>query len=159
MLDNIRIAQSSIQGYGGFATRPLRKGARVVEYLGERITKEESLRRCEAQNWFIFGLDEEFDLDGNVPWNPARFINHSCEPNCEAFCEDGAVWIVALRDIRPGEEVTFNYGYDLIDYEEHVCRCGVPGCIGYMVAAEFFELIRKRNQERASQEEAREKNS
>ena len=147
MVDNIRVSKSGIHGYGGFATRPFRTGARVVEYLGERITKEESFKRCQAQNWFIFGLDEEYDLDGNVTWNPARFINHSCQPNCEAVCDEGHVWIVALRDIRPGEEVTFNYGYDLIDIDEHRCRCGASGCVGYMVAEEFFEQARKRQAE------------
>jgi hypothetical protein len=140
--DNIRIGPSPIHGQGGFATRFMPRGARVGEYAGERITKAESLRRCEAQNWFIFGLDDEFDLDGNVEWNPARFLNHSCAPNSEAVCEDGRVWIVALRDIRPGEEITFNYGYDLADYEEHPCRCGAPECAGYIVAEDFFTQIR-----------------
>ena len=143
-LDNIRIAPSPIHGRGGYATRLVPKGARVIEYAGERITKAESLRRCKAQNCFIFGLDEEFDLDGNVEWNPARFLNHSCAPNCEALCEEGRVWIVALRDIQPGEEITFNYGYDLVDYQEHPCRCGARCCVGYIVAEDFFARVRCR---------------
>ena len=143
-LDNVRIAPSAIHGQGGFALRFLSKGACVIEYVGQRITKAESLLRCEAQNWFIFGLDEEFDLDGNVEWNPARFLNHSCAPNCEAVCEDGRVWIMALRDIQPGEEITFNYGYDLADYEEHPCRCGAKECAGYIVAEELIEYLRNK---------------
>jgi len=142
MLENIRIAPSPIHGQGGFATRFLSKGAPVIEYVGERITKAESLRRCEAQNWFIFGLDEDFDLDGNVECNPARFLNHSCAPNCEAVCHDGRVWIVAWRDIQPSEEITFNYGYDLEDYEEHPCQCGARECVGYIVAQDFFAHIK-----------------
>jgi uncharacterized protein len=142
MLHNVHIAPSPIHGQGGFATRFLSSGARVIEYTGERVTKAESLRRCQAQNWFIFGLDEEFDLDGNVAWNPARFLNHRCAPNCEAVCEEGRVWIAALRDIQPGEEITFNYGYDLVDYEEHPCHCGAPECAGYIVAEVFFAHIR-----------------
>jgi SET domain-containing protein len=142
--DYVRIGLSSIQGQGGFATRFLAKGVRIIEYAGERITKEESLRRCEAQNWFIFGLDEQFDLDGNVEWNPARFLNHSCAPNAEAVCEEGHVWILALRDIQPGEEITFNYGYDLIDFEEHPCQCGSSECVGYIVAEELFSHIKSR---------------
>jgi uncharacterized protein len=141
--DNIRVGPSPIHGQGGFAARFVPKGAHVSEYAGERITKAESLRRCEAQNWFIFGLDEEFDLDGDVEWNPARFLNHSCAPNSEAVYEDGRVWIVALRDIRPGEEITFNYGYDLADYAEHPCRCGAPECVGYIVAEDFFTQIKR----------------
>jgi SET domain-containing protein len=142
MLDNIRIGPSPIHGQGGFATRRIPKSEHVIEYAGERITKAESLRRCQAQNWFIFGLDEEFDLDGNVEWNPARFLNHGCAPNSEAICEDGRVWIVALRDIRASEEITFNYGYDLDDYTEHPCRCGAPECVGYIVAEDFFAQVR-----------------
>jgi hypothetical protein len=142
MLDNVRIDKSPIHGQGGFATRFMPKGAHIIEYAGERITKAESLRRCEAQNWFIFGLDEEFDLDGNFEWNPARFLNHSCSPNSEALCEKGRVWIAALRDIRLGEEITFNYGYDLDDYAEHPCQCGAPECVGYIVAEELFIQIR-----------------
>jgi hypothetical protein len=140
--DNIHIGPSPIDGRGGFAARSIQRGERVVEYAGEKISKAESLRRCESQNWFIFGLDGEFDLDGNVEWNPARFLNHSCAPNCEAVCEEGRVWIIALRDISPGEEITFNYGYDLTDYKEHPCRCGAPGCVGCIVGEEFFEHVR-----------------
>jgi hypothetical protein len=81
-------------------------------------------------------------LDGNVPWNPARFLNHSCDPNCEAEPDGGRVWIVARRGIRAGEEITFNYGYDLQDYREHPCRCGAADCVGYIVAAEFFEHVK-----------------
>ena len=136
---------SLIHGTGGFARRDVGAGTRVIEYVGERITKAESLKRCEADNEYIFTLDDEHDLDGNVPWNPARFINHSCAPNCEAELDEGRVWIVALRDIKAGEELTFNYNYDLVDYRQHPCRCGAPVCVGYMVAEEFFEHVRVQN--------------
>lgn len=136
---------SLIHGTGGFVRRDVGAGTRVIEYVGERITKAESLKRCEADNEYIFTLDDEHDLDGNVPWNPARFINHSCAPNCEAELDEGRVWIVALRDIKAGEELTFNYNYDLVDYRQHPCRCGTPVCVGYMVAEEFFEHVRVQN--------------
>jgi len=134
---------SPIQGMGGFARTGIPRGTRVVEYIGERITKSESLRRCEGNNEFIFSLNDEQDLDGNVSWNPARYLNHSCAPNCEAELQDDHIWIVATRDIPAGEEVTFNYGYDLVDYREYPCRCGVPGCVGYIVAEEVFEHVLK----------------
>jgi uncharacterized protein len=143
-LENIRIGPSQIHGQGGFAVHIIQKGARVIEYVGERITKEESLRRCEANNWFIFWLNDEFDLDGSVASNPARFLNHSCAPNCEAIVDDGRVWIVASRDIQAGQEITFNYSYDLTDLEEHPCRCGAPNCVGYIVAEELFDHVRRR---------------
>jgi len=132
---------SPIHGRGAFAREPIGKGTHVIEYVGERISKSESLRRCEQDNGYIFALTAEEDLDGDVPWNPARLINHSCAPNCEALMEDGRIWIVAVRDIRPGEEITFNYRYDLVDYRDHPCHCGAPNCVGYMVAEEFFEYV------------------
>jgi SET domain-containing protein len=143
MNDCIRVGPSRIHGQGVFAQAAFLPGARVLEYLGEKISKAESARRCESQNWYIFGLDEEFDLDGNFDWNPARYVNHSCAPNCEAVFDAGRVWITATRDITPGEEITFNYGYDLEDYKEHPCHCGAPECLGFIVAEEFFEQLRR----------------
>jgi uncharacterized protein len=134
---------SKIHGAGGFARSDIPAGTRVLEYRGENITKKESLARCERNNEYIFALDDEHDLDGNVSWNPARFLNHSCEPNCEAALEDGRIWVVSVRNITVGEELTFNYGYDLEDYREHPCSCGASGCVGYIVAEEFFEHMRR----------------
>jgi hypothetical protein len=141
--DNLVIGPSPIHGMGGFASRALARGERVVEYTGEKITKAESLGRCEAGNWFIFSLDDEFDLDGNTAGNPARWLNHSCAPNCEAQYLDGRVWITARRDIAAGEEITFNYGYTLDEYREHPCRCCAPACAGWIVAEEFFDYVKK----------------
>jgi len=142
---NVVFRSSPIHGTGGFATIDIPAGTRVIEYLGEIITKQESLARCERGNEYIFAIDEEHDLDGNVDGNPARFVNHSCEPNCEAQFVDGRIWLVAIREIRAGEEVTFNYGYDLCDYREHPCHCGAKTCVGYIVAEEFFEHVRRRS--------------
>jgi uncharacterized protein len=134
--------ESAIHGTGGFAKRDIPAGTWVVEYTGERITKDESLRRCESGNEFIFSLNDEWDLDGSVPWNQARFLNHSCEPNCETERIGERIWVIAARDIRAGEELTFNYGYCLEDYREHHCRCGATGCVGFMVAPEFHEHVK-----------------
>ena len=145
--DLIVIRESPIHGRGAFAKRSIPRGQRVVEYLGQRISKRESLRRCERNNEYIFALNDDEDLDGNVPWNPARFFNHSCAPNCDAELQDGRIWIIARRDIQPGEEITFNYGYDLEDYRDYPCRCGSPQCIGYIVAKEFFHHLPPRESE------------
>jgi SET domain-containing protein len=141
--DVLRIGPSYIHGLGGFAETNLPSGATVVEYTGERITKAESLRRCEQGNWFIFALDDEFDLDGNVAANPAGFLNHSCAPNCAAERRDNGIWMVALRNIKAGEEITFNYGYTLDEYREHPCHCGAATCAGYILAEEFFDHVTK----------------
>jgi SET domain-containing protein len=137
---------SSVHGLGAFTTGLIRAGAEFVQYSGEKITKAESLRRCEADNTFIFQLDDDWDVDGNVSWNPARFLNHSCAPNCDAELIDDEIWIVARRDIAVGEELTFNYGYDLEQYRDYPCRCGASECVGYIVAEEFFPLLRQRQQ-------------
>jgi len=134
---------SRIHGTGVFARADIPAETRVLEYVGERVDKEESERRRKAGNFFVFIVTDEFDIDGLVDWNPARFINHSCAPNCEAREEDEHIWIYALRDIKAGEELCFNYGYDLQDYEEHPCRCGAPNCLGFMVAEEHFEDVRR----------------
>ena len=144
--DLVLFKPSLIHGTGGFAARRITCGERVIEYVGERISKAESLKRCEASNEYIFTLNDEFDLDGSVDWNPARLINHGCTPNCEAVLEHGQVWLLALRDIGTGEELTFNYNYDLVDYREHPCFCGAAECVGFMVAEEFFEHVRWQRQ-------------
>ena len=140
----LQFRTSAIHGTGGFAAEPIRAGTLVIEYIGEKITKAESVLRCEAENAFIFELDDEWDIDGAVEWNSARFLNHSCAPNCDAELIDGHLWIVARRDIAAGEELTFNYGYDSEDYQEHPCACGAPECVGYVVAEEFFPMVRRR---------------
>lgn len=136
---------SLIHGIGGFVRTDLKAGTRVVEYVGKRITKQESIECCRQGNEYVFRLDEETDLDGSVDWNPARYLNHSCGPNCEAELIEGHIWIVALRDLRAGEEVTFDYGYDLEEYRKHPCHCGAPQCAGFIVSAELRDAVRKKS--------------
>ncbi len=140
----IEFRSSSIHGTGAFARRTIRKGTRLIEYIGRKISKAESAQLLDAQNEYIFDVAEDFDLDGNVGWNPARHINHSCSPNCEAQNEEGRIWVIAVRTIRPDEEITFNYGYDIADYRDHPCCCGAPDCVGYIVAEEFLDTVRER---------------
>ena len=133
---------SRIHGMGGYARKYIPKDTYVIEYLGEKISKEESERRCEADNRYIFTYDDEHDLDGSVDWNLARWINHSCDANCETIDDEGNIWIAALRDIQAGEELTFNYCYDLDDFRAHPCRCGSSKCVGYIVAEEHHDKVR-----------------
>lgn len=135
--------RSMIHGRGIFATRLIRKGTKVIEYLGEKIDKEESNRRglalFEASKSsggaavYIFDLNDEWDLDGDKPFNHARLINHSCEPNCEMVNEDDRLFLYALEEIPKGTELTFDYGYDIEHFRDHPCRCGKPTCVGYIV--------------------------
>ena len=146
MASLVQFKNSPIHGTGGFASQSIPKGSRIIEYVGEKIDRAETLRRCEANNEYLFYLDENFHLDGSVSWNPARFLNHSCAPNAEAAWQAGLIWIVSLRAIPAGEEITFNYCYDLEDYRDYPCRCGSLDCVGYIVAEEYFSLLRLRHQ-------------
>jgi uncharacterized protein len=146
--DWLEIKSSTIHGTGVFTRTPIPNGKRILEYVGERISKTESVRRCEQGNPYIFSVSDEFDLDGNVDWNPARFINHSCSPNCEAQLIRKRIWMVALEPIPAGAELTFNYGYDLDEYKDYPCRCGSPNCAGYILAADLVGQIKKPAQQR-----------
>jgi len=132
---HIAVKQSRIHSTGIFAKKDIPEGTRIIEYVGERITKAESDRRAdiplekhkknsEHGAVYIFQLNKRHDIDGHVPYNTARFINHSCDPNCETDVIRGHIWIIALRDIKKGEELAYNYNYDIEDYEDHACRCG-----------------------------------
>lgn len=140
----VRFTDSPIHGQGGFAKCDIAAGTRLIEYVGERIDKAEAQKRCEDDNRYIFYIDETWDIDGNVAWNPARLMNHSCAPNCETEVDEdeGRVWIQALRNIKAGEELAFNYCYDLTDYLDHPCRCGASECVGFIVAEEHFDQVR-----------------
>ena len=152
------IRNSSIHSRGVFAARDLRKGERVIEYIGERITKAESERRAnvrmeEAANdgggaVYIFTLNKRHDIDGNVEWNPARLINHSCAPNCEAEISRGRIWITARRAIPAGAELSYDYGFDLDSWDEHPCLCREENCIGYIVGRQHWPKLRRILRER-----------
>jgi len=152
--DLCEVRNSVIHGSGVYAAQDIVEGARVIEYVGEYISKEESERRAwdqfakhEENNdaaVYIFTLNDKWDIDGNVPWNTARLINHSCDPNCEAWTEEDQIVIYALRDIKEGEELTFDYGFDIESYEDHPCLCGSDNCIGYIVSQEQWPELKKR---------------
>ncbi len=136
---------SRIHGRGMFATKAIPRGTRIIEYVGERITKAEGFRREELRQRraarggdgciYTFEVNRTVDIDGRVLWNTARYINHSCRPNCESQIVRGRVWIVALRAIKPGEELSYDYYYDYDHYLEHPCRCGAVDCAGYIIKA------------------------
>ncbi len=139
------VRSSSIHGLGGFAARRIRKGTRIIEYIGERITSEEADRRyagdpSEHPHVLLFVADKRTVIDAAVGGNEARFINHSCEPNCKAFTEKKRIFIYALRTIEEGEELTYDYnltrdGRDDAETEKrYACHCGARTCRGTMLA-------------------------
>lgn len=143
-LDAIEVRESPIDGKGAFAVRPIPKGTRIVEYAGERITHQEADKRydedaMEHPHTYLFTLDKKTVIDATVEGNQARYINHSCEPNCEAVTEDGHVYIEALRDISIGQELTYNYHleykgrYRAEWRERYACHCGTVSCRGTLL--------------------------
>ena len=139
----LEFKQSSIHNYGAFAVKPIRKGARIIEYVGRPLTKKKAQAALQDGNAYVFTINKHFDIDGEVPWNPARFINHGCEVNAESDVEDDRVWIIATRNIKKGEEILYNYNYDLEDAFDNPCYCGSKNCIGYMVGEEYWPKLRK----------------
>lgn len=138
-----KVKRSSIHNRGIFAKADIPNDSPIIEYVGEKITKAESRRRGDAlmekskktgcAAVYVFTLNKRYDIDGGKGRNPARYINHSCDPNCEAYIIRGRIWIYSLRDIKAGEELTYNYGFDADTWDDHPCRCGSKRCIGYIV--------------------------
>ena len=139
------LRKSPIQGQGAFATRRIRKGTRIIEYVGERISPDEADRRYDdaamkCHHTFLFSVSKRTVIDAGVGGNDARFINHSCAPNCEAIDERGRIFIEAIRTIEPGEELTYDYAYERDGTEDedwerlYKCKCGAPTCRGTILA-------------------------
>jgi hypothetical protein len=139
-----RVRRSKVHGLGAFATTRIRKGQRITEYLGERMTHKQADERHEGKleddnHTFLFIVDRGVVIDGGVNGNDARFINHGCDPNCESVIEKRRVFIEAIRAIAPGEELKYDYsiGRDKDDPpnvdEIFACRCGAANCRGTML--------------------------
>jgi SET domain-containing protein len=132
---------SPMQGLGAFATRHIEAGTRLIEYAGERLNPDEADARYpdvegERHHTFLFAIDDDIVIDAAVGGNEARFINHSCDPNCDAVVEDGRIWIETVRDVEPGEELAYDYAYTLEERHtpaakrRYPCSCGAKSCRG-----------------------------
>ena len=137
----VRVGPSHIAGQGLFAGQEITRGTKIIRYIGEKITHEESERRLAAGNVYIFGLDERYSIDGSTHKNTARYINHSCDPNCHTEQCGRIIWIVAIRDIQAGEELTYNFGYELNDEPPEPCHCGTSSCYGYILDPRYWDHI------------------
>jgi SET domain-containing protein len=136
------IRSSDIHAAGCYTTTPIKKGTMVVEYTGPLITKDQGDKRYEGREYtYLFGMDDGRVIDGH---GMAAFINHCCDPNCETDEIGGKLWIIALRDIKAGEELS--YDYCLWDGEEDdpaPCYCGAKSCRGTMYSEEEVERLAK----------------
>jgi SET domain-containing protein len=138
------VKRSGVHGYGAFATRDIKKGETLDEYLGDRITHAQADKRYEDHDendnhTFLFIVDKKTVIDAGIGGNDARFINHKCDPNCESEIKKGRVFIIATKKIAKGEELGYDYqiGREKDDPENvdeiYACRCGSPKCRGTML--------------------------
>ena len=139
------VRPSGIEGRGAFATRHIDPGVRLIEYAGERLTPAAAEARYPdleggRHQTYLFAIDDDVVVDAAVNGNEARFINHSCAPNCDAVIDGGRIWIETVHDIEPGEELAYDYAYVL--NERHTpaakrrfpCQCGAATCRGTILA-------------------------
>ena len=151
-----KVKKSKIHGHGIYANDNIKKGSKIIEYIGEKISKSEGNRRSEKRlkkylnsdisgSVYIFELNSRYDIDGEPLYNKARYINHSCDPNCEVEIINGHIWIVAIKNIKKGVELSYDYGYefDKDDYMDHICKCGKSKCIGYIISSDDWAKYKK----------------
>lgn len=147
-----RVRRSGIQGRGAFATTRIRRGTRIIEYTGELISPEEEARRynnngVDRHHTFLFAIDENVTIDATRRGSTAKYINHSCDPNCEAVNDNDHIFIEAIKNIQPGVELTYDYGFEhdgesLAELRRlYPCHCGAKNCRGTIVS---IKVRRKR---------------
>ena len=141
----IQVRRSGVHGKGVFAVTDIAEGETIIEYVGEIISWDEAQAKhphdpSDPNHTFYFHIDEQHVIDGKVGGNSSRWINHACDPNCEADEVDGRIFIKALRNIPAGEELHYNYGL-IIDERytprlkaEYPCWCGSASCRGTLLA-------------------------
>ena len=147
--------KSSLHGSGLFANCDIKKGEQVIQYIGDKVTKKEGDKRADKQikkaqknkkngMVYVFELNKKYDIDGGVARNYARFINHSCDPNCEVEITNNEIWISSIKKIKQYTELTYNYGYPFdSDFEEHICKCGSKKCVGYILSDDDWPKLKK----------------
>lgn len=166
----IRVQESPIHGKGVYATRAIKKGERIVEYVGERISHSEADRRYVLKgeddgHTFLFIASNRTVIDGTVGGNDARYINHRCDPNCESVIDGKRVFIEAIRSIKKDEELGYDYQLtwestdDPADLANYECRCGAKQCRGTMLDKTPLDVLRKRRAQARKRRLARKKNN
>lgn len=160
------VRDSVIAGKGAFAIRPIKQGEKLIEYVGERITHAQADLRYDDETMdehhtFLFTISSRIVIDATYDGNDSRYINHSCDPNCEANIEKGRVWISAIRDIPEGEELHYDYGYERSgdetdeDEERYKCLCGTSKCRGSIM--EPVSTFKKRQREQKAKRATRQR--
>ena len=132
-----KVKKSKIDKNGLYAICDIKKGTKIIEYKGKIITAKQSETNPKFDNGkaiYLFNINKRFDLDGDFKFNTARLINHSCDPNCEVFGEGMKIWIYAMKNIKRGEELSYDYGFSFDeDFKNYPCRCRSKNCIGFII--------------------------
>ena len=132
-----KVKKSNIDKRGLCASKNIKSGTKIIEYIGKLISKKETETNPKFDNEkdiYLFNLNSKYDLDGDYSWNTARLINHSCNPNCEVEGKGLKLWITTIKDIKKGEELSYDYGFGYdVDYKQFPCKCGSQNCVGYIV--------------------------
>lgn len=142
----IKQKRSRIHNHGLYAARKIPENVTIIEYTGVYVSdaEVEAIQQDDAsQLIYLFELDDGRTIDGDTDDNIAKYINHSCEPNCYSEIEDGHIYIKALRDITRGEELTYDYGFPRKGWMDHPCLCGSQHCFGFIVAQMHRKAIAK----------------
>ena len=143
-----KIKKSKIDNRGLYAATDIKKNTKIIEYKGKIITVKETETNQKFDNdkaIYLFNLNKKYDLDGDFKYNTARLINHSCDPNCEVYGTGLKVWVYAIKNIKKGEELTYDYGFGFDeDYKDFPCRCGSENCVGFIVREGSRWRIKKR---------------
>ena len=151
-----KVKKSKVHGTGIFATENITKNQAIIEYIGEKISKAEGDKRSSERikkylkkknegSVYIFELNKRYDIDGSPKYNNARYINHSCNPNCEVDIIKNQIWISSIKNIKKNEELSYDYGYsfDKDDYQDHICKCGSKNCIGFIISQDDWSKYKK----------------
>ena len=160
-----KVKKSKVHSNGVFATTNISRNERIIQYIGDKVNKLEGDRRSSERikkylnkknegSVYIFELNKRYDIDGSPKYNKARYINHSCDPNCEVDIIKNEIWICSIKDIKKGEELSYDYGYsfDKDDYSDHICKCGSIKCIGYIISQDNWSKYKnylKKNKKNA----------
>ena len=132
-----KVKKSKIDKNGLYANQDIKKGTKIIEYKGKIITVKQSDNNPKFDNEkaiYLFNINKKYDLDGDFKFNTARLINHSCDPNCEVSGEGLKIWVYAIKDIKKGDELSYDYGFSFDkDFKQFPCKCGSKKCVGYIV--------------------------
>ena len=148
--------KSRVHGSGLFAIQNIKKESKIIEYIGDKVTKKEGDKRADKQikqykknknngMVYVFELNKLYDIDGSVSHNHAKLINHSCNPNCEVEIINNEIWISAIKNIKKNTELSYNYGYSYdTDYVDHICKCGSSNCVGYILDEDHWPKLKNK---------------